>query len=232
MLNKNEYKNEFDPDFWSTLDTLEKCYYLGFLTADGYVKTSDNTLGVDLAVKDITWLVNYKSNLRIDNKILLRDQRPKYNSISVSVQKKNKKWISDLVQYGLIPNKTGKEHIPFEFCNNEKEVAAMFLGYHDGDCSIYLDNTGRYRFATYGTKDVCNQLNEVLVEYVDFSANPLHKSSKSCEFIFSSKYSAKADMERLFNFLYAQNPELRNCWLVRKHDKWASCMLKSLGVAQ
>jgi hypothetical protein len=44
-----------DNDFWSELDSLEKCYYLGFLMADGYVKSSDNTIGVDLAVRDITW---------------------------------------------------------------------------------------------------------------------------------------------------------------------------------
>jgi len=216
LNNDIDSTNEFDSYYFSELDTTEKFYYESFMTADGYVKSSDNTVGIDLAIKDYEWLINYKNNLHIDNKIYIRDTRPEKNSITASVRKKDKQWVKDLAQYGMVPRKTGKETLPVDYCTSEAEAAAIILGAFDSDGSIYKETkSGRYRVSFCGNETVCTQINDVLKEYTDIEPNKMTLSNKKCDFIFSTSHGAKDDLIKLYRFMY-QNKELDNCYLGRK----------------
>lgn len=47
-------------DVFEKIDTEEKAYWLGFLFADGYVGTNDNSVGLGLAIKDIEHVKKFK----------------------------------------------------------------------------------------------------------------------------------------------------------------------------
>jgi hypothetical protein len=219
--------NVFDPNFWAELDTIQKCYYIGFLTADGYI-LKPNTLGVHLSIRDYTWLVNYKKNLNLNTKISITDGRPIRNSIGAMILKRNTQWTIDLFKYGMVNCKTGKEHIPFEYAVNEKEISAMLLGFHDGDCSIHKHdrNSNYYVFSICANKMICNDINNILHEYI---GTDLHKISihdkNRCDYLYRTQFSAKQDLINLYDFMYGLNPELENCWLSRKHGTWCNFML-------
>lgn len=217
---------EFDHDYWNCLDTTQKYYYESFLVGDGYVKSSDNTVGVDLSIKDYDWLVNYKKNLNIDNKIYIRDMRDKKNAISASVRKKDKRWVKDLAKYNIVPRKTGKETLPIDYITNAKEAAATLLGIFDSDGTVYKETaTQRYRVAFCGNETVCNQINDIITTYTNIEPNSVYLSNKACSFIFATKHGAKDDLIELYKFMYGSNPELENCLLARKHYKYMNFML-------
>lgn len=220
--------SEFDSNYWNCLDDTQKFYYEAFLTGDGYIKSSDNTVGIDLAIKDYEWIEKYKNNLNINNKVYIRDQRPGKNSISISIRKKDKHWVRDLKRYGMIPRKTGKETLPVDYITNKKEAAAVLLGIFDSDGSIYKEtDTNKYRISFCGNETVCNQINDIITTYTDIESNCISLSNKKCNFIYSSRFGAKNDLIELYNFMYETNPELENAWLDRKHNIFTTFMLQS-----
>lgn len=220
--------NKFDSNYWSELDTIQKFYYESFITGDGYVKSSDNTVGVDLSIIDYDWMLNYKNNLGITNKMYIRDQHPNKNSISVSVRKKDKHWVKDLAKYGMVPRKTGHETLPVDFCTNENEAAAILLGIFDSDGSVYKETESqRYRVSFCGNETVCNQINNIITTYTDIEPNCVSLSNKRCNFIFSTRYGAKDDLVKLYDFMY-QNKELESCYNNRKHHRFTNFMLDAM----
>ena len=220
--------SEFDSNYWNCLDDTQKFYYESFLCGDGYIKSSDNTVGVDLAIKDYEWIEKYKHNLNITNKVYIRNQMPKKNCISASIRKKDKQWVKDLAKYKMVPRKTGHETLPIDYITNKKEAAAVLLGIFDSDASVYKEtSTNKYRISFCGNETVCNQINNIIEEYTDIESNCISLSNKKCNFIYSSRFGAKNDLIELYDFMYGLNPELENAWLNRKHSKFTDFMLQS-----
>jgi len=217
-------KREFDSSYWNELDTIEKFYYEGMLLADGFVHGSK--VCIDLAIKDYDWLMHYKHNLGIDTKIHIREQYPARNSVSASVTKGCKEWVEDLAKYGVVPRKTGRESLPYELCSTEKEVAALTLGWFDGDCSIY-DYNERTNVSILGNHHVCGQIIEQIKKYVDIDATKMCQDKRTKD-IWTTKYSRVEDLVELYNWLYNLNPELSNCYLMRKKFRWDEFMLKTV----
>jgi len=216
--------SEFDSTYWSELSDTQHFYYAGFMLGDAYVKSSDNTIGVDLAIKDYEWLINYKKNLHIDNKISIRDCRPRKNSVTASVRKKDKQWVKDLAKYSIKPRKTGHESLPVDYCTTPEEYSALILGIFDADASIYKETKSqRYRASFYGTATVCSQINKVLEEYAGIEPNKMTISNRKCDFIWSTSHGAKEDLVKLYDFMY-MNKELEDSYLSRKYSRWSRFM--------
>jgi len=221
----NDSTSEFDHYYWNELDTTTKFYYESFLTGDGFIKSSDNTIGVELAIQDYDWLVNYTHNLHIKNKMYIRDCRSKKNSITASVRKKDKQWVKDLSKYGMVPRKTGKETLPVDFASTPSEMSSILLGIFDSDGTVYKENKSqRYRVSFCGNETVCNQVNDTIQEYVGIEPNKMTLSNKKCSFIWSTSYGAKADLVKLYDFMY-MNKELEKCYLSRKHHTFTKFIL-------
>lgn len=220
--------SEFDSNYWNELSDTSHFYYESFMIGDFYIKSNDNTVGVDLSIKDYEWINKYKNNFNITNKIYIRDQHPKKNAISLSLRKKDKRWVGDLAKYGMKPRKTGHETLPIDYITNKKEAAATLLGIFDSDGSIYKEtDTNKYRISFCGNETVCNQINDIITTYTNIEPNCISLSNKKCSFIYSTRLGAKNDLMQLYDFMYETNPELENAWLDRKHSKFTDFMLQS-----
>ena len=75
----NHYRKYFhDEDFFETIDTEEKAYWLGFMFADGYIINHDNLYGQDmfglsLAEDSLDVLEKFKNSLKATNPIRIDD---------------------------------------------------------------------------------------------------------------------------------------------------------------
>ena len=124
-------------DYFSKIDAPEKAYWLGFLYTDGSVDKSKGSgrIRLQLQNEDIEILEKFKQDLGIESKII-KDKRER--SQCSSVEFVDEQIYQDLVNFGIIPNKTYQSHsIPFN--NIPKEyIEAFLLGLYDGDgCLTY-----------------------------------------------------------------------------------------------
>lgn len=141
--------NSVDENYFEIIDTEEKAYWLGFLMADGYMKTDHKADGdlyytavLKLQRNDEDCLIKYLNSIKSDAAIIktegLTSRGNKTYSSAVSIS--NQKFCKDLVRHGIVPNKTGTESIPETV---PSELMNHFIrGFLDGDGSIRYQPKG------------------------------------------------------------------------------------------
>lgn len=131
-LNTNQNDNYFD-----TIDTEHKAYWLGFIFADGCVNR--NQLSIEIHEKDKELLEQFKKDLNINSKISIRHRK---NTTVCCIRVNSKHLCETLAEYGIVPNKTKiTKHLP----KVDNQLLPHFLrGLIDGDGWISIDRSGRY----------------------------------------------------------------------------------------
>lgn len=124
------YHPNIDIHYFKQIDTKKKAYWLGFLFADGFIKTNKGKpyrVGIDANIKDF-WI--------IDTFIKDIGLNPKYiqnlnNKLRISFS--CKEIIGDLIRNGLIPGKEKSKNIELPQLKTIGLNLAFILGYFDGD---------------------------------------------------------------------------------------------------
>lgn len=119
-------------DFFETIDTENKAYWLGFIYADGSINTSGQSyrLCIELSIVDFNHLKKFRRDVMSDAPIKQRKNRN-----TVSIQISSKKLVTDLISYGCIENKTYEGFI--DKLDMSYDLSMAFLrGYLDGDGCI------------------------------------------------------------------------------------------------
>lgn len=161
-------KKPIKSNFFTTIDSEEKAYWLGFLTADGYIKGT-GAIEVGLAEIDLEHLNKLKTSLGSEHKLSrkinkLQATGKSYTSYKLSF--KDKTMIQDLVRYGLTPNKSYNAYIPPEIINS-KYIKHYIRGMFDGDGSLYsykqANDKERYEVSIIsGSKEMTDNITNVI----------------------------------------------------------------------
>lgn len=155
QYSKQQYRSTLKPNYFEKIDTLEKAYWLGFLCADGEVRSkykekSWYRISVELSVKDRDHLENFCRAIGLIPSELIkeRDRYKKYNNKirkyqMVYVRFRCKPMVKDLLTIGFSSSKALRKSIPniFEKTKHNsydsppccKLLLAWLLGYYDGD---------------------------------------------------------------------------------------------------
>jgi len=158
ILNRNniELTNriyEVNHNFFSTIDTEEKAYWLGFLFADGCVRTGNtgSQLVLKLSVKDLEHLKKFKKNISSEHKIVFNTNKTKTKKgiISVSenclIRVSSCEFVNNLINCGCTPNKTFTIDKP----NIEEKYYRHFLrGFYDGDGNFFFSEKTKMSVVT------------------------------------------------------------------------------------
>lgn len=114
----------FDEYFFQNIDTEEKAYFFGFLSADGFIDKKGKTLTITLAEKDVHILEDLSKAIRFSGDI--KDSKRNRKTIYFC----SKTLVSSLKEKGITNNKT----FTLEFPSLEKDMMRHYLrGYFDGD---------------------------------------------------------------------------------------------------
>ena len=154
----NGGRTNFNFDFFETIDTEEKAYWLGFLYADGYIGSKDFSVGLNISLKDIDHLkkfndaLDYKKGLNISETHQFHSTSNKNKNgeimYMVSTVIRNKKLWIDLNKKGCVPNKSLILQFPNENIFKTKKLIYDFIrGYVDGDGTL-----GVYRHSISNNK--------------------------------------------------------------------------------
>ena len=134
--------------YFENVDSGTVAYWLGFLSADGYVNNSPKggtyEVGIELASKDEEHLVNFLSDIKSSGIISKRAKAPfvdkgynrTYKESAVRIYSKH--MVESLSQYGIINSKTYTITFPDNIPN--KYIWDYIRGFFDGDGAVMVKN--------------------------------------------------------------------------------------------
>lgn len=131
-LKKDIYHCNYD--YFEIIDTEDKAYWLGFIYADGNINKAKNTLTINLQGRDNGHLAKLNKCIEGNYSVKVFDAKKNgqtYKMCQILVY--STKLASDLINKGVVPNKTNK--ITFPDLPNHL-IRHFVRGYFDGDGSI------------------------------------------------------------------------------------------------
>lgn len=220
-------------DFFENIDSEEKAYWLGFITADGYVnfrergRSLEYLVAIDLHIQDKDHLE--KLQKLITTKVLKIYKNGAYKKDSdfaerVRLSVYSSKMFHDLAKYNIIPRKT---FFIQELPNIPDNLKHHFIrGYFDGDGSVYIGRTKYYseKIKDYsfceqlkvdicGTYNFLNSISKFLKIGDEHCITKEHRTKKDTWYL--SFYSNKRAKE-FFDIMYND----ATVFLERKYNKF------------
>ena len=207
-------KKQIDSMFFNKIDTEEKAYWLGFLTADGYVK--DNSIELALAEKDKKHVENFKIAIKSQHTISKKTSKMNNKTFyAYRINIKDKQMANDLRSYGLTNNKSYDAHIP-----SEKIPSNLFRHYirglFDGDGSIYKGVNGINISIVTGSKQMNEDLFNAIKKHLD-----IEMSIRTTRNLFELRLFSKKNVYKFLSWIYDNNA----ICLERKYNKFKNADL-------
>lgn len=210
----------YDENFFEVIDTEEKAYWLGFISADGNILKKNHghskefRVRIQLANKDVEHLHKFNKslngNLNIRQFIEKHKNGKEYSKCDIYLD--CSKMVSDLENKGLYENKSltlkYPQNIPLKL---EKH---FIRGYFDGDGSFHYNKIkSDYRLSFCGTEEFLTNIMIFFNKKVK-----LYCSGK----IYQLSYGGKQQVYKMLNILYSD----ANIYLNRKYNKFLEAYIE------
>ena len=194
-------------NFFSTIETPEQAYILGWIVSDGHLNKNCYRLEIHLQEGD------YERILFLNNHIP-NSKMYQYPDGSWKVYVDSKPLILDLERLG-IPR--GKKNIEVKPINLNKFLEGYFwAGVFDGDGTVYIPYPGTIRLGITGSKHMC----EGFKNYTSWNTNVIEKKRPeknwSTVYTISKFYSNPLDFYSTFNKLFSSYSLNNKLFLGRK----------------
>jgi len=200
-LNNIEQKSKvvrykFNEDYFETIDTEDKAYFLGFIVADGCV--SDKTNTIKIVQKETYILYEFKKYINSDGVVFTSKNR-NISSFSISSNKTK----IDLENLGIHSNKT----MIVKYPTIPNDLQNHFMrGVFDGDGCVTLrtdkrDNKQRGQVnICSGSYDFIKEYYDKMVEYCNLSGRNKIRCPKGTYYVVD--WGGLSDVENIYDFLY------------------------------
>lgn len=221
-LGLKKYPYTCDYHYFDDIDTEEKAYWLGFLTADGWINKNDKNnagvTGMELQYGDINHLKKFNKSIGGNYQIT---DRWRTCSLSNNKDKKNHMccirifsltMYNSLVDKGFTKDKSYDYHIPYL---REDLIKHYIRGYFDGDgCLCFTNKSFHINFTT-----ASKMLNDDIAKTLQLENFNLSKSSYVSDFgttIYQLNICRQQDKINFLDWIYGD----ANIYLDRKYKKY------------
>lgn len=189
-------------DYFSDIDTESKAYWLGFLYADGCIRSKRNDICLCLHEKDSDILHKLASEIYNSEYSLSRYKK------SISLHLYSDKIKKDLIRHGCGSNKTFFIRVP----ELRDDLMRHFLrGVFDGDGCYYIGKS--ISISLTGNKDFVKDIYDYFVKNI--AVGGCICALKRNNNVASVYWKSKKDMQNIINYLYIDS----NIYLDRKYIK-------------
>jgi len=216
--------HSYDEEYFKNIDSKEKAYWLGFIMADGYIYDNRETKGngsqvchlrIRLAENEVEHLEKFKKAMNATNPIRIVKNYGIYKGCKnlSEIQFYSVDLIDDLRNLGFSSgNKSCKEFIPKCISKSKSLKKSFFLGYFDGDGSIYIGKT--VEFSLFSSKYFCLRFKKYFERNLNISFNKMDTDHR-CKTLHRIRTSNKKYIKKIRKFLYKNEP----VYLERKFQK-------------
>lgn len=193
--------------YFKKIDSFDKAYFLGLISADGSVNMSGN-ISIELTESDSYILDKFNIYGKFNIKKLIishkEDIKPRKRIAIASVN-----MVNDLLKYGICPNKS---HID---CTHIPQISKKFIkhfirGYFDGDGIAYSD--GKIGFC--GSKTIVTNIRDFLV--ANCKMNNVSVTYNKSNHIYYCTWGALDSVKKFYRYIYKNCNDL---YLIRKRNK-------------
>lgn len=194
QYNQHGRKYIYDDNFFETIDTEEKAYWLGFIMADGYTMHSkkQKRLRIALGKKDESHLVEFIKSIN-SNQTINYDNRNPYVDINST------KMCDDLSKYGVVPNKSNKEIVPGI---SEHLMHHFIRGLFDGDgswLSNSYENCETMIFTLLSSRDALSDIRWIMQAHgISFPKSSLFERKG----IWCLRCNKREDVLKIIDYMY------------------------------
>jgi intein/homing endonuclease len=148
---------------FSIIDTQEKAYFLGFVSADGYLLNNPDKglykLSIVLAEQDYEFLCMLRDFISPDSAINKYKRKDNNTQIQCYLDIWNKKLIEELQIWGLHQKKS--HTLTFPYSIPKKFYWHWIRGYFDGDGCVYITKGGSLVAHLSGNVNVLTSIKEI-----------------------------------------------------------------------
>lgn len=201
-------------DYFGTVKTQERAYWLGFLAADGCVKHNRGSLvvAVALAEQDRGHLERFREALGITAPV-----HTETSTASCRVQVYSAQLAEDLSRFGVVPRKSATIRWP----ELPPDLLSHYLrGYFDGDGCVHVPKSApvyRSWFSIVSNTEFLLGLQAYLGETLGFGANKFGRWNKTAGYEYAAlAYSGLRQLEAFYRLIYGG----ATVWLPRKREKF------------
>lgn len=224
MKSNKEYRRlyQLNQNFFETIDTEEKAYWLGFLYADGNIRKHKNQSVIQFKVGDREVIENFLKSLNCNMPV---GEYTNWAGKDVfGIHLTSDKMFEDLCKHGCIPNKS--LILKFPTTVPENLTSHFIRGYFDGDGSVYINKkkwikTPKTNPTIYyndvlgisfnGTKEMLEAINEK-IKIGTVTKENRHPESNTW-YIRSTR---KDTVENFYDYIYKDS----SIYLTRKKEKF------------
>lgn len=185
-------KYQHNENYFDVIDTEDKAYWLGFITADGCVYK--NTLNIKLCGKDSNHLSKFLNCLSSNGVVqigveYLKDKEYSYSRVKIS----SNQIVSSLANVGILPKKSFTVK-PYNISNDLKRH--YWRGVVDGDGSLGNYNN-KNRISLVGNLAIVNGFSMWINTFCETKAQPYKKCN-----IFCVNYAGNILATKIISELY------------------------------
>lgn len=184
---------QLEEDFFKTIDSIEKAYWLGFIITDGGIY--NNGLEICLKKEDEHILHSLEKDLNIKQHIKKINRYSKFHI-------RCKRISEDLKQYGVIQNKTFLITFPNDI--NQDLIKYLLRGMFDGDGGISIIKRKRLNKTEFELSFTGNyNIVEGFKRCIESETNCKNKQIEKNNSIFRIRWSSKQDIIKILDYLYS-----------------------------
>ena len=191
----------FDTDFFKLIDTEQKAYWLGFISADGWIEPKLNRLGIGLQKSDRKHLEKFRDAIN-SNHPIYEKRDSSYFRIS------SKELIADLNNVGVFPAKSLKID---PYYVSEPLQHHYWRGVFDGDGWIQKDKLNRWLIGICGSKAMVEGFQRFVLDMATSSAKIYMINNTYC-IQFGGVHFTRMIMDEMYSDA--------TVFLDRKYEKW------------
>ena len=195
---------DFNINFFETIDTEAKAYWLGYISADGCIGMDNNCYRVEITSKDIEHLEKWHRDIDSNHEIHIS-----YEKYGKSIHCSEKMY-HDILKYGITERKSLTLEINFNLIP-QSLIHHFIRGNFDGDGTICFENKKNIRkqvvVVFLGTQHLISNIQKIL---------NIKNKIRKIENIYSLSVSGNKKTMTILNWMYNN----ATIYLDRKYQRY------------